>query len=462
MRAHRFREIGPQPTCHIVRLTSLGILLSDLFYARCYLKSAPLNSWALLVVPRRSFLNEVVADFRPLCSLLDIRMEILTSQSDLFRPSGRTIRLITASNLHLSMSRLSHDEKAFTGLCLAVCENLELLDAPYELGVSALLHATQRLPTRYIGLSSSLNDPADLAAWLNVDARALHSFRPIDRDQSVTVSIHAFTIPPSAALYKAMAKPAHMAIRGGYGEPAIVFVPSRSQCHSVALDLITQCALEMETTKGYLPDYISSEALEHYLTRLQDRSLIDFVTRGIGFYYEGLPRQDRILLLELYTEGIIRVLLVPHIACWSLPIRAATVVVMGTQYLHVTPNGEERQFRDYTLEELVRMQGRAVRHNGTGHFHLFCQAEAKDTFSRFLTDGLPLESKLLEDDELQSWYKNQRSRGLIKTKQDAVDALSFTFLSHRLQSNPAFYDASSDGNREERLSRTVDELERNV
>ena len=115
--------------------------------------------------------------------------------------------------------------------------------------------------------------------------------------------------------------------------------------------------------------------------------------------------------------------------------------------------------RDYSLEELVRMQGRAVRHNGAGHFHLFCQAEAKDTFLRFLTDGLPLESRLLEGDQLRSWYRQQRSLGRIQTKQDGVDALSFTFLAHRLQTNPAFYDASPHGSKSDRLSRIVDELE---
>lgn len=396
--------------------------------------------------------------------LLNISVDIISPVASLGPPSGRSIRLVTASDLLSLMSKASTSNSKsplLSGLRLVVCENLELLDASYELGVTSLLHATQQLPTRYVGLSSSLNDPADLAAWLNVDPMALHSFRPVDRDQSLNVSTHTFTIPQSAALFKAMAKPAHMAIRDAFGEPAIVFVPSRGQCRPIALDLITQCALETETARGYLPDDITPEALEHYLARLRDRSLLDFVMRGIGFFHEGILRQDRILLLELYTEGIIRVLIVPHDSCWSLPIRAATVVVMGTRYLHVTSGSQERQFRDYSLAELIRMQGRAVRHNGAGHFHLFCQAEARDTFLRFLTDGLPLESRLLEEDELRAWYRNQREQGRIRSKQDGVDALSFTFLSRRLQTNPAFYDASPHGSKSERLSRIVDGLESN-
>ena len=389
-------------------------------------------------------------------------MNIVSSDSSFGPTSGKSIRLVSATNLPVLMSKMSPlTSKSLSKLLLVVCENLELLNASYELGVASLLQATQQLPTRYVGLSSSLNDPSDLAAWLNVDPMALHSFRPRDRDQSLSVSTHTFTIPQSAALFKAMAKPAHMAIQETLEESAIVFVPSSAQCRSVALDLITQCALEMTTAEGYLADGVDPEALHHSLARLRDRTLVDFVSRGIGLFHKGIPEPDRKLLLELYSEGIIRVVIVPHDVCWSLPIRAATVVVMGTQYLHVAPGGE-RQLRDYSLEELVRMQGLAVRHNGVGHFHLFCQAEAGDTILRFLTDGLPLESRLLDGDELQSWYKNERDQHRIKTKQDGVDALSFTFLSHRLQTNPAFYGASTQGTKSERLSRIVDDLQSNL
>lgn len=225
------------------------------------------------------------------------------------------------------------------------------------------------------------------------------------------------------------------------------------------MDLITQCALEMETAKGYLPEHIVSEYLDTFLNRLQDISLVDFVTRGVGFFHSGMTRQDQRVILEMYAEGIIRVLIVPRDACWSVPVRAATVVVMGTQYYHTTPGEEERQLRDYALEELVYMQGRAVRDVGAGgQFHLFCQAEGKDTFTRFLQDGLPLESKLLEAEALVDWRRNLSQGGAIRNQQDMVDALTFTFLARRLESNPIYYNASP-GPKSEVLSRVVDSLD---
>lgn len=373
--------------------------------------------------------------------------------------SRKTVRVTTGRELLVAINRRGDNRNIFSSLRCVLCENLELLDAAYELGVSLLLHATQQHPVRFVGLSTSLSDPADLAAWLNVDPLALHSFRPRDRDQSLSVSTQTFTIPQSAALFKAMAKPAHAAIRSVPDGPAIVFVPSPNMCRSTALDLITQCALEMETARGYLPEDVSVDNLEHYLVRLQDPTLADFITRGVGFFHNKIAKPDQRLMLELYAEGLLRVLIVPRDACWTLPVRAVSVVVMGTQYVYVSPGTEERQVREYGLEEIVRMQGKAVLHDGAGHFHLFCQAESKDTITRFLGDGLPLESRLLETYDLRAWYREQQRDGDIVSKQQAVDALSFTFLARRLVSNPAYYDAQSTSVNE-LLSRMVDDLDK--
>jgi len=44
----------------------------------------------------------------------------------------------------------------------------------------------------------------------------------------------------------------------------------------------------------------------------------------------------------------------------------------------------------------------------------------------------------------------------VKEKQHIMDALSFTFLAHRVATNPAYYDCTSS--RDENLSRIVDKL----
>jgi len=232
-------------------------------------------------------------------------------------------------------------------------------------------------------------------------------------------------------------------------EGVIVFVPSKTHCRTIGADLVTQTALEPELNmRGYLPDDVALAQLGPYLEQLHDRSLPDLITRGIGIYHEGIPKLDRAMILELFVEGIIRVLLVPRETCWTVPVRAATVVVMGTQYLYYDPTRGDRQLRDYTLPELVHMQGRAVRHLRSGYFYLLCQAESRDTLTRFLNDGLPLESSLHESNALERWFADRSKAGAISGPQQGVDLLSHSFLAKRLASNSIYYNgqlSSSEG-----------------
>ncbi|KAK0468427.1 Sec63 Brl domain-containing protein [Desarmillaria tabescens] len=410
----------------------------------------------LIVVPSKGSLADIASQIRIGSSIASVSVETAKDENFLL-PSKKRRRVLLAS-ASLLLQALSHRDPStpLAGLDLVVCEDLERLDATYELSISLLLHATQTCPTRFVCASNSLNDPGDLAAWLNIDPFALHSFRPRDRGQSLTTHTQTFSIPQSAALFKAMAKPTHAAIiRAGsedINKGTLVFVPSRAQCRVTARDLITQCALEMETEAGYLPAGISQEFLDQYRMQLRDASLIDFILKGIGFFHEGIRKDDRRLMMRLYTEGVLRVLIVPRESCWSVPVRAGVVVVLGTQYFHA-----EDGLKDYDVTELVHMQGRAVRHLGNGEFYLFCQGEAKDTLMRFLNEGLPLESRLLESDQLAVWYTEQTNRGRLQSKQDMVDVLSFTFLAQRISTNPAYYDCSSDS-RDGKLSRIVDGL----
>ncbi|KAI9513193.1 Sec63-domain-containing protein [Russula earlei] len=309
------------------------------------------------------------------------------------------------SNLRGMLTIMGFPMNFVTGSKLVILENLEHLDPYYELVVTSLRRVIQTQPTRVVGFSASLNDATDLATWLDVAPSAFHAFRPSDRDQP-WLSPH---------------RPAILSVGPG---PAIIFVPSRTQCAYIAQDLIVNRTLETGAETGYLPSDVSPEFLQPYIRRLRDDvgGLSNFVSKGIGLFHSGLPKQDRATVMELYAEGIVRVLVVAREACWTLPVRAAAVVVMGTQYITVQDDGARRQLRNYTLEELVQMQGRARR--------------IKDTYMRFLEGGLPLESQLLGSDQLRQWYKRHRDRGHIRNKQEGVQALSWTFLARRAASNP--------------------------
>lgn len=414
------------------------------------------SAWIVVVAPTKAVALETISELRPGSQFIGARLEYEETRSLLTPPTSRVIRVVTAATLLEALSKRAPPTN-IQGLRLVVCENLEQLDSVYELGLSLLKAAAQSTSTRFVGLSASLNDPTDLANWLDVEPAALSSFRPQDRDQSLTMSSQSFAIPYSISLFKAMAGPAHRAIQySPRGSPALIFVSSRGQCRSTAMDLVTHCTLDMEkNTRGYIDVDISDELIGDYFARLNDKTLIDFVSKGVGFFHPGIDKSDRNLMLGMYAESFIRVLIVPKDSCWIVPVRAAIVIVMGTQFVRTEEGSDTRQILDYSLTELVKMQSRAVRHAGSGQFHLFCQAEALQTYSRFLDDGLPLESQLTETKTFQNWVKTALHHPI--DKQQVVDVLSFTFLAQRVISNPSYYGFTSR-NQDENLSAIVDQL----
>ncbi|TDL29712.1 Sec63-domain-containing protein [Rickenella mellea] len=418
------------------------------------------DEWVLILSPKQSLVGEVVVNLTPFAGPLGIAVFPIVTLANIPAKKSKTIWIVTPRVLSALLFRKGA-VNFIDGLRLVLCENLQLLDAEYELAVSALIHITQNLPVRFVGISDSLADPGSLATWLHVRSSASCIFKPSDREQALITVIQSFTIPQSMALLRAMVKPAHAAIQSaGAGGNAIIFVPSRGQCKVVAADLITQCAMA-NAMQGYLPGNLSVDDIEPYLARLQDHSLLDLVARGIGIFHEGISKNDRSLFLELYAEGVIRVLLVPRESCWSLRVRAAVVVVMGTQYIQVDDGNEDRRVKDYSLAEIMRMEGRAIHHMRSSRFYLFCQAEHRETLSTFLKEGGPLESTLQTSPVLQQWYSDRLRDGSILDKQQGIDALSFTFLARRMACNPLYYDANPGG-LDESLSRLVDKLHTDV
>lgn len=67
-------------------------------------------------------------------------------------------------------------------------------------------------------------------------------------------------------------------------------------------------------------------------------------------------------------------------------------------------------------------------------------APRKDYFVKFLQEPLPIESQL--SDNLHDILNAEISVGSIKTKQEAVDWLTWTFMFRRLSPNPNYYNLS--------------------
>lgn len=377
----------------------------------------------------------------------------------------------------------------FANLSLVVFDDLHLLDPEYEMLILRVLECSQRESTRIIGCASSLYDGHDLAEWLQVPKEGRFLFRPTDRSTALTTIVQPFSIPNSPTLMKSMVKPVYASIKANLQDGAIVFVPSKALCRTVAMDLITRSGMEMDLN-GFLPS--SGLDIEPLSARLEDKQLIEPLLHGIGMWWEHMKHSDSLFVLRLFAAGVLRVLIVPRESCWKLKAQAGTVIVMGAQYVEVQPftnqqqRTSDRKTRNYNLQELVKMQGFAAQpsletaesrnsaEGATGRFYLMCQSEQQEIYLKFLNEGLPLESSLvgtllrktqfqsivaLQDmlDDVTSWTRDVVHKSRSPTRQDFMDILSWSFLSRRIHSNPVYY-GTALGFENERLSRLVDDF----
>ncbi|KAK0538541.1 putative steryl acetyl hydrolase mug81 [Tilletia horrida] len=386
----------------------------------------------------------------------------------LFTTPRTLIRGFSTQNVDLSLIQL------------VIAEDLHLLDSAYEIVLSRLQQKLATRQVRWAGTTVSLQDASPLSAWLNVKPEYQFCFEPKDRPSSLALSLQGLDVTHSLALIKGMVKPAYDKIKQvAPTEPTIIFVPSRTQCAHTAQDLITRLASELDT-EAFLG--VPPQTMESYAQALQEQSLSEALFHGIGIYHDGLSVQDRALAIELFRSGAIRVLIVPREACWSLPVRAKLVVVMGTQYVRLAPlpatneSGKhaaptfDRKTVDYPMADLVRMQGHAVR-RGTpespdmpGECLILCQSSSRTLLHQMMSAGLPLSSELLSAEYgtpvLVHEIVQLVEDGVVKTARDVVDFLSWTFLFHDMQRNPTFYDVRDTDalSSADRLSELVDRL----
>ncbi|KAI5815505.1 DEAD/DEAH box helicase domain-containing protein [Pyronema omphalodes] len=326
----------------------------------------------------------------------------------------------------------------------------------YEIIVSRMQYMAVQTENalRIVALSVSLSNPRDLGEWIGADKHTIYNFSPGSRPVPLEIHIQSFTIPHFPSLMMAMAKPTYNAICSVPAEkPVIVFVPSRKQCRSTAVDLLSYCVADDQEDKFR---NVALEDISDYLNRIDEAALAESLSHGIGYYHEALSKKDKGIVEGLFATGAIKVLLASRDVAWELNTPAHLVIVMGTSFFE----GREHRYIDYPLSEILKMFGKASRpgEDKFGKAILMTTATKKDYYLKFLNEALPIESHLPA--YLHDAFVTEISTTTIASTQDAVDWSTYTYFYRRLLANPSFYsltDTSHDG-----LSAHLSELVENT
>lgn len=353
------------------------------------------------------------------------------------------------------ISRRWRQRKNVQKIALYIADDVQLLGdwkvgPSYEVVLSRarFIAAQTSNPTRFLALSVPLGNARDVGEWLGVKSGNIFNFSPASRPIPLEVHLQSFDIPHFPSLMIAMAKPAYLAIvERSPDSPVLAFVPSRKQAILTANDLLTYVVADgeregQEDTSRFLN--IEGDELKPHLDRVEDEELREVLQYGIGFYHEGLSRGDARIVQRLYNAGAIQVVVVSKEMAWDCPMRAHLVLLMSCQ----TYEGREHRYVDYSMTDILQMVGHATlsesndeedqdTDEGAAKCVVFVQANRKEYFKKFLTEGLPVESRL--NAVCQDFFNAEIVAKTIDDKQSAVDILTWTLLYRRLMMNPQVY-----------------------
>ncbi|MBN3296912.1 U520 helicase, partial [Amia calva] len=288
-------------------------------------------------------------------------------------------------------------------------------------------------PIRIVALSSSLSNAKDVAHWLGCSTTATFNFHPNVRPVPLELHIQGFNVSHTQTRLLSMAKPVYHAImKHSPNKPALVFVPSRKQTRLTAIDILTFCAADV-LPQRFL--HCTEKDLAPYLEKLNDATLKETLTNGVGYLHEGLTPTERRIVEQLFNSGAVQVVVASRSLCWGTSISSHLVIVMDTQYY----NGKIHAYVDYPIYDVLQMVGRANRplQDDEGRCVIMCQGSKKDFFKKFLYEPLPVESHL--DHCMHDHFNAEIVTKTVENKQDAVDYLTWTFLYRRMTQNPNYY-----------------------
>ncbi|RKP31638.1 Sec63-domain-containing protein [Metschnikowia bicuspidata] len=408
------------------------------------------NGKVVYIAPMKALVRERVDDWRRrICAHTGRTLVELTGDST---PDARAVReasiVVTTPEKFDGISRSWQTRQFVQHVSLVIMDEIHLLASDrgpiLEMIVSRMNYMaehTQR-PVRLLGMSTQVSNACDMAGWLRV-RDGLFNFASSVRPVPLRMYIDGF--PDNLAfcpLMKTMNRPAFMAIKQHLPhKPVLIFVASRRQTRLTALDLIHLCGSELDPRRFLRMD---DAALEDVLARVRDDTLRMLLQFGIGVHHAGLVDTDRQLAHSLFEQGRIQILVATSTLAWGVNLPAHLVIVKGTQFFDLKID----DYRDMDLTDILQMMGRAGRPAfDTSGTAIVYTREAKKTFYKhFLNVGFPVESSLHKvlDDHLGA----EIAAGTVKTRQQAMEFLAWTFLYRRAHHNPMYYgieDASDAG-----------------
>jgi pre-mRNA-splicing helicase BRR2 len=388
----------------------------------------------IYIAPMKALVQEMVGNFSSRLSSFGIQVGELTGDSQMTKQQISETQIIVTTPEKWDVITRKSTDTSYTNLVrLIIIDEIHLLhDERGPVIESVVARTIRRMEqtssyVRLVGLSATLPNYQDVAAFLRVDVKKGMfyfdaSYRPCGLQQlfiGVTEkkAIKRYQVVNEVCYEKVLD---HVTAKN----QVLVFVHSRKETAKTA-KYIRDTAVEKETITQFVkPDGAHREILNTEAGNVKDSNLRDLLPFGFAIHHAGMTREDRGTVEDLFRDGIVQVLVCTATLAWGVNLPAHTVIIKGTQIY----NPEKGRWVELSLQDVLQMFGRAGRpqFDTFGEGLIVTNHSELQYYLSLLNQQLPIESQFVS--KLADNLNAEIVLGTVRNRDEAVDWLGYTYL----------------------------------
>ena len=403
------------------------------------------------IAPLKALVQEQVGNFGKRLESYGIRVSELTGDRQLTKQQIADTQIIVTTPEKWDVITRKATDLSYTNLVRLICiDEIHLLHDDRGPVLESIVSRTIRKiektgdPVRLVGLSATLPNYRDVASFLRVDPqRGLFHFDSTYRPCPLRQEFIGVTDRKPIKQLKTMNDVCYTKVMEQVGtnkQQLLIFVHSRKETAKTA-KYIRDKALELETIGQILrSDAASREVLNDESQSVQDRDLKDLLPYGFGIHHAGMTRADRTSVEELFSEGMIQVLVCTATLAWGVNLPAHAVVIKGTQVY----SPEKGSWVELSPQDVLQMLGRAGRpqYDTYGEGIIITTQSEIQYYLSLLNQQLPIESQFVG--KLADNLNAEIVLGNIRSRDEGVEWLGYTYLFVRMLRSPGLYSVGED------------------
>jgi len=411
-----------------------------------------LNDFKIVyIAPMKALVQEMVRNFTERLAPYGICVAELTGDSSMTRGQlAETQVIVTTPEKWDVVTRKQTDSSSFIRLVrLIIIDEIHLLHDDRGPVLESIVTRTLRQAeqtqehVRIIGLSATLPNYMDVARFLRVNSSTGvfffdASYRPCPLAQQFVGITEKKPLKAIALMNEICYEKALQDAESR--NQVLIFVHSRKETAKCAR-AIRDLAIEAGTIGKFLPsDSAKAELKERLEAESKNSDLEQLLPYGFAIHHAGMTRSDRNLVEEAFAAGHLQVLVSTATLAWGVNLPAHTVIIRGTRVY----SPEKGCWAELNAQDVLQMLGRAGRpqYDVFGCGIIITSHSELQYYLSLMNSQLPIESQLMR--RLVDSLNAEVVLGMVRSVEEGVDWLGYSFLYVRMMQESNLYGVSFD------------------